>query len=174
MPPLRKIVVIGPESTGKSTLSAALAAALGTSWNPEYARFYLDAIARPYTEEDLLLIARGQISGEDEHAIRAKGCLICDTDLYVLKVWSEAKYGACNRRILEMIATRPYDLYLLTCIDMPWIDDPQREHPLDEERQYFYHQYRDIVQHSGLPWADIRGTEEERLSAALAAIARLA
>jgi len=174
MPQPRKIVVIGPESTGKSTLSAGLADALGTVWNPEYARFYLDAISRPYTEEDLLLIARGQITGEDEHLIRARNYLICDTDLYVLKVWSEAKYGYCNRRILEMIAARPYDLYLLTYIDTPWMDDPQREHPAIEERRYFYHQYRDIVQQSGVPWADIRGNEKERLAQALGKIRQFA
>src|SRR6186997_101950 len=101
MPQPRKIVVIGPECAGKSTLSAALAGALNTVWNPEYARTYLDAIARPYTEDDLLLIARGQVTGEDTRFSAAKNYLICDTDLYVLKVWAEAKYGRCNRKILE-------------------------------------------------------------------------
>jgi len=170
MPQPRKIVVIGPESTGKSTLSAALAKALNTVWNPEYARSYLDAIGRPYTEADLLQIAYGQIEGEAQRLASAQDYLICDTDLYVLKVWAEAKYARCDRRILELIAGNTYDLYLLTYIDTPWMDDPQREHPAIEERRYFYHQYRDIVQQSGVPWIDIRGGEEERLAQALAGI----
>ena len=174
MPPPRKIVVNGPESTGKSTLSASLAAALGTVWNPEYARSYLEGLGRPYEQPDLLHIAKGQLAAEDALAPSAKDFLVCDTDLYVVKVWSEAKYGACDRRILEAIAVRKYDLYLLTGIDMPWVDDPLREHGAAEERAYFYHQYRDIVQQSGAPWADIRGSEEERLSVALDAIRRLA
>jgi NadR type nicotinamide-nucleotide adenylyltransferase len=173
MPLPRKIVVIGPESTGKSTLSAALAKALDTAWNPEFARAYLEGLGRPYTGEDLPRIGAGQIAGEEALLPGANRFLICDTDLYVIKVWSEASFGACDRRILETIATRRYDLYLLTNIDLPWEDDPLREHSAPEERAYFYHQYRDIVQQSGVPWADIRGSGEERLERALAAIRRL-
>ena len=174
MPQPRKIVVIGPESTGKSMLCAALADALNTVWNPEYARAYLAALGRPYTEEDLLLIARGQIAAEDVLLSKARHYLICDTDLYVLKVWSEAKYGRCHRHILETIAMRSYDLYLLTYTDIPWTPDPQREHPLEEHRQYFYHQYLDIVQQSGVGWAGISGTGQARLATAMQAINKLA
>lgn len=170
MPPPLKIVVIGPESTGKSSLSAALAEALGTVWVAEYAREYLEGITRPYEEKDLLEIAKGQMASEDAALNSANRYLICDTDLYVLKVWSEAKYGHCHRSILEQIASRPYHLYLLTYIDIPWTPDPQREHPAHRDREYFYHQYRDIVQQSGVPWADIRGTEAQRLETALSAI----
>ena len=174
MPQPRKIVVIGPESTGKSTLSAALAKALNTVWNPEYAREYLDFIKRPYGEEDLLIIAEQQVKAEDHYLSFAGSYLVCDTDLYVLKVWSEAAYGRCHRKILEAIAARSYDLYLLTYTDIPWTPDPQREHPAAADRYSFYHQYRDIMQQSGVPWVDIRGTEEERLTTALNAIDKLA
>lgn len=173
MPALKKLVVIGPECTGKSTLSAALAAALNTVWVPEFARQYLDDCARPYEEDDLLHMARGQLTAEDALAPKARHFLICDTDLHVIKVWSEARYGHCDRRILEAIACRRYDLYLLTDTDLPWQQDPQREHPLERDRRYFYHQYRDIVQQSGVPWADIRGSQEQRLQAALQAIRSL-
>ncbi len=173
MSALRKIVVIGPESTGKSTLSAALALQLNTVWVPEYARAYLEQLGRPYEEHDLLEIANCQIAGEDRLLPRANKLLICDTDLYVLKVWSEASFGRCHRKMLQAIAERPYHLYLLTSIDMPWTPDPLREHPLERDRHYFYHQYQDIVQQSGVPWADIRGTESERLAFALSAIERL-
>jgi NadR type nicotinamide-nucleotide adenylyltransferase len=174
MPHPQKIVVIGPESTGKSTLSFSLAHALDTVWVKEYARAYLERLNGPYTSEDLLQIAKGQLESEDTLLPSARKFLICDTDLYVLKVWSEARFGRCHRSILEAIAERPYDLYLLTYIDIPWSPDPQREHPGARDRAYFYHQYRDIVQQSGVPWADIRGTESERLRAALSAIESLA
>lgn len=170
MSDVKKIVVIGPESTGKSTLSAALAEALGTVWVPEYAREYLENLGCPYTREDLREIARGQLTLEDKLAAKADRVLVCDTDLNVIKVWSHARYNACDRFITESIAARKYDMYLLTNIDIPWQDDPLREHPSPEERLYFYNIYRDIVQNSNLPWVDMSGAHEERLKKALEAI----
>ncbi|SIO45539.1 AAA family ATPase [Chitinophaga niabensis] len=170
---MKKIVVIGPESTGKSTLSAQLAAHYQTLWVPEFAREYLTQLNRPYEQEDLLRMAEGQLITEDEAAEKANKLLICDTDLHVIKVWSEAKYGDCDPRILELIATRKYDLYLLTYIDIAWEDDPLREHPKPEEREYFYQIYRDIVMNSGQPWADIRGGYEQRLQTAVGAVGSL-
>lgn len=167
---IKKIVVIGPESTGKSTLSAALAKELNTVWVPEYARAYLEQLGRPYEQVDLLKIAQGQLQSEDELLPKAKDFLICDTDLQVIKVWSNASYNSCDRYVLEQIAERRYDLYLLTNIDTIWEDDPLREHSAPEERLYFYSLYRDIVQNNGVPWVDIRGSHEERLSKALDAI----
>ncbi|PZF74098.1 ATPase [Taibaiella soli] len=167
---MKKIVVIGPESTGKSTLSADLAKAFNTVWVPEFARDYLIAQDGFYEEEDLLTIAKGQLALEEEAGVNAKDILVCDTDLYVLKVWSEHKYGRCDNWILEQIAQRKYDLYLLTYIDVTWEDDPLREHPDEEMRNHFYNVYRDIVMNSGVPWIDVRGTETERLSAASLAI----
>jgi len=170
---LKKVVVIGPESTGKSTLSETLARQLGTVWVPEYARAYLQQLGRPYHERDLLTIAAGQIAAEDRLAEQAKNILVCDTDLYVVKVWSEHSYGQCARQILEHIAGRRYDLYLLTYIDVPWEDDPLREHPGGDMRQYFFNLYKDIVIHSGVPWAEIRGPHEERVAAAVDVIKML-
>ncbi|OSZ82948.1 ATPase [Chitinophagaceae bacterium IBVUCB1] len=170
---MRKIVVIGPESTGKSTLSQSLAASLQTVWVPEYARTYLETLGREYTEADLLDIAKGQLAAEDAAMQKAHQYLVCDTDLYVIKVWSEAKYGRCHPWVLEQIAKRSYDLYLLTYIDVPWTDDPLREHPQPQERQYFYNIYRDIVMESCCLWADIRGNENERLLAATNAVQKL-
>lgn len=170
---MKRIVIIGPESTGKSTLSAALAEHLHTLWVPEFARAYLETLGRPYEEPDLLLMAEKQVANEDELALRANRFLFCDTDLYVFKVWSESRYGRCDRRILELIAGRQYDHYLLTYIDTPWEDDPLREHAQPEERHYFYHQYRDIVMNSGVPWTDVRGDETTRLQQALRVMKQL-
>lgn len=167
---IRKVVVIGPESTGKSTLSQQLATELNTIWVPEYARQYLEGLGREYNESDLLQIAKGQIGAEDEYAAKANDILICDTDLHVVKVWSESKYGRCDKWILEEIAKRSYDLYLLTYIDVAWTNDPLREHPQDIQRHYFYNIYRDIVQQTGVPWVDIRGNMNERLKIAKQAV----
>lgn len=166
-------MVIGPESTGKSTLSQALAAELHTLWVPEYARGYIESLNRPYEERDLLTIAQGQLASEDALSTQTNNTLICDTDLYVIKVWSEHKYGHCHPHILEAIAQRRYDLYLLTYIDIDWEYDPQREHAAPAMRQYFYNIYRDIVASSGTPWVDIRGTHQQRLSTAMRAIQQL-
>jgi NadR type nicotinamide-nucleotide adenylyltransferase len=166
---LKKIVVIGPESTGKSTLSKALAKQLNTVWVPEYARTYLEQLEHEYQYEDLLTIAKGQIATEDELAQKADKYLICDTDLYVIKVWSEHKYGKTDAFILETIAQREYDAYILCDIDMPWDEDPLREHPEPQMRRYFYYMYLDIIVESGKPFIIVRGSEKERLAQALAA-----
>lgn len=167
---IKKIVVIGPESTGKSTLSKALAKELKTVWVPEYAREYLTSICRNYQAEDILAIAKGQLQAEDFLIQRAHQFLICDTDLYVHKVWSEHSYGCCDKWILEQIAVRKYDLYLLTNIDMPWEDDPLREHGSESWRNYFYNQYKDIVVNSGIRWVAVNGDHEQRLQTAMNAI----
>lgn len=171
---MHRIVIIGPESTGKSTLSEQLATHYNTLWVPEYARAYLNNLDRPYEEADLFEIAHGQLAQEDAAAaIAPQPFIFCDTDLQVIRVWSEHSYHHCDPRILEQIATRQYDLYLLTYIDIPWEDDPLREHGDPEMRQYFYNNYRDIVINSGVAWADIRGGFEERLERGIAAVEEL-
>lgn len=170
---IKKIAVIGPESTGKSTLSEALAMVLHTVWVPEYARGYIEQLQRPYTEEDLLVMAEGQLRSEDELAAKADKILVCDTDLYVIKVWSEHKYGRCHPWILAQIAERKYDLYVLTYIDTAWEQDPQREHPDAAMREYFYNIYKDIVVESGVPFIEAKGEHNERLRASLQAVTRL-
>lgn len=174
---MKKIVVIGPESTGKSTLSQALAQDLGAPWVPEYARAYLDGLGRPYREGDLMEIARGQLLSEDETTARASAsgapCIILDTDLYVIKVWSEHRYGRCDPWILQQIARRRYDLYLVTDIDLPWQADPQREHPDPRMREYFFKIYQDIARNASVPWALVKGEAQARVASAKAALVKL-
>jgi NadR type nicotinamide-nucleotide adenylyltransferase len=172
--PQKRIVVIGPESTGKSTLTRQLAGYFNVIPVPEYARGYLESLNRHYEQHDLLTMAKGQLEAED--AISAEGggqWLFCDTDLEVIKVWSESKYGTCDESILQLIATRKYDFYILTDIDMPWQDDPLREHPEPEMREHFFNIYKDIVIHSGLPFILVKGNEAERLEMALKMLVRL-
>ncbi len=162
---LKKIVVIGPECTGKSELSEYLARELNTVWVEEYARHYIDILDRPYTPADLPIIAKGQLALEDEMAEKADRVLICDTNLYVIKVWSNFKYGDCDPAILHEIATRKYDLYLLTYVDIPWVNDPQREHP--DQREELYSIYLREMQNQPIPFVVIKGSREERQAIAL-------
>jgi NadR type nicotinamide-nucleotide adenylyltransferase len=168
---LKKVAVIGPECTGKSDLSAFLAEHFKTVWVPEYARGYLDNLPRPYQQDDLLTIAHGQLRIEDAWEGEANRVLICDTNLYVVKIWSDFKYGMVHPEILKAIQTRKYDLYLLTNIDIPWLEDPQREHP--DQREKLYSIYRNEMLQQSVPFVEIKGEREARRAAATEAIEKL-
>jgi NadR type nicotinamide-nucleotide adenylyltransferase len=163
-----KVCIIGPECTGKTVLSGALAKHLNTVWVEEYARAYLNRLNKPYEESDLIKIAHGQLRMEDEWANEANKILVCDTNLLVIKVWSEFKYGHVDKSILQLIQERKYDLYLLTYIDIPWIADPLREHP--DRREELYNIYLREMKSQSVPFVEIKGTEQQRLDMALAAI----
>jgi NadR type nicotinamide-nucleotide adenylyltransferase len=168
---VKKIVIIGPECTGKSELSAFIADYYKTTWVPEYARGYIDNLVRPYNENDLLSIAHGQMRLEDEWPRDFGKPLICDTNLYVIKIWSEFKYGSCHDEILNAINSRKYDLYLLTYVDIPWQDDPQREHP--HKREELYQRYLRDMQSQPVPFVEIKGEREARRATAIEAINKI-
>lgn len=171
MSAVKKVAIIGPECTGKSELSAFLAQHFNTCWVSEYARTYLDQLDRPYSESDLTNIAQGQIRLEDENLPAANKVLICDTNLLVIKVWSNFKYGHCNEEILQLISARTYDLYLLTYIDIPWQADPQREHP--DKREKLWRIYKTELEAQEVPFVEIRGGREMRRKTAIEAINHL-
>lgn len=178
---IKKIVVIGPESTGKSTLCKQLATHYNTLWVPEYAREYLLANGKEYTFQDLSMIAEGQIKNEDfmVHGPWSSKThpnvlpLFIDTDLYVIKVWSEFVFNKCENRILSQIATRIYDLYLLCNIDLPWEKDELREYPDLKTREKLFLHYKDAMINQYVPWVEISGGYEERLAQAIKAVDQL-
>ena len=166
---LKRIAVVGPESTGKSVLSHELAKSLNGSLVIEMARSYLDQLKAPYREEDLLKIAQLQIAEEDGVASKTNsGYLICDTNLIVIRIWSLHKYGRCHPWIEEELHKRIYHLHLLCNIDLPWADDPQREHP--HLRDYLFNKYHKTLIDLEIPFEIITGMESKRLENALKSI----
>lgn len=171
---LKKVVIIGPESTGKSALSEQLAQHYNTRWVPEYAREYLLKHGKNYTYDDLLTIAKGQLVLEESvtsSLSENKSSLVfIDTDMYVMKVWCEFVFSKCHRFILDQIIERKYDLYLLCNIDLEWVKDELREYPDLASRQRLYYMYKDIMVNQSVPWVDISGNYEERLQKAVKAV----
>lgn len=177
-----KVVIIGPESTGKSTLCKLLAAHYQTLFCPEYARDYLMKHGTAYTYEDLLTIAKGQVAAEEDYIREVassnqkvvspieKTILFIDTDMYVMKVWCEFVFGKCHSYILEQIAKRKYDLYLLCNIDLPWEKDELREYPDLDTRAELYGIYKDLLLKQDTRWVDISGDYNQRLQSAVKAV----
>ncbi|MFT4203385.1 MAG: ATP-binding protein [Chitinophagaceae bacterium] len=167
---MKKIVVIGPESTGKSSLCGQLAQHYDTYWCPEYARQYLLENGKDYRYEDLLAIAKGQLALEDSYTEKAraenKEYLFIDTDMYVMKVWSEYVFGKCDNYILEQIVQREYDYYFLANIDLPWTADELREYPDEKPRIELFHIYKNLLENQSTPWSLVSGVGEERIAGA--------
>jgi len=128
---MHKIILTGPESSGKTTLCKALSKHFNLPFSKEYAREYLDALNRDYNQDDLLKIAKEQLQSEN-------GIQLLDTDLITLKIWSEYKYESCDSWILTQIEKQKSEkrFYLLCKPDIPWEVDPQRENPNDREELF--------------------------------------
>lgn len=179
---VKRIVIIGPESTGKSTLCSQLAEHFQTEWVREFAREYLITNGTDYTQNDLWEIAQGQMNDEDKAASRIEasykkraegrnaGLLFIDTDMHVVKTWSEFVFDACDNRILRNIVSRPYDLYLLCNTDLPWEKDALREYPDLVTREKLFEHYREAMISQNVPWLTISGSYENRLATAIASV----
>jgi NadR type nicotinamide-nucleotide adenylyltransferase len=170
---LVKIVLFGPESTGKTTLSIQLAKHYNTVWVEEFARPYLQTVwnqeRRTCEPQDIMPIAYGQMAIENKLAKRADKVLICDTDLLETKVYSEEYYGGYVDPLLEKAATEnTYDLYLLTYIDTPWVEDDLRDRP--EQRLEMFNAFKKALDDYNRPYILLTGDKETRLKAATEAI----
>lgn len=181
-----KVIILGPESTGKSTLTQLLAAHYQTLYCAEYAREYLMTNGKEYTYDDLFSIAKGQVAAEDAcvqqvkelatnniFSITNQPLLFIDTDMYVMKVWCEFVFGKCHPYILEQLVTRKYDLYLLCNIDLPWEQDELREYPDLETRERLYGIYKKLLIGQSVPWVEISGDYRQRLERAVEAVDKL-
>ena len=186
---IKKVVVIGPESTGKSSLCEQLANHYKTEWVKEYAREYLLTNGTEYSYDNLLEIAKGQfalekaaiqlvenkikISTENNTTSAANDLpeiVLIDTNMYVLKVWCEFVFEKCHPWILNQIVENSYDLYLLCDIDLPWVKDELREYPEVGIREKLYHHYKDLLINQSTPWVNISGNYQQRVEIAVNAI----
>ncbi|MCR9249709.1 MAG: ATP-binding protein [bacterium] len=166
---IKKIAIVGPESSGKTTLAQQLAQELGDPWVEEYAREYLNNLGRPYDESDLVEIAKGQVDSERNSASKASKYVICDTDMVVIRIWSLEKFGDISGSLeIQMNSEIPADIYLLTDPNIPWEYDPLRENPYD--RQYLFDQYKFYLRNGGFRFKIISGSKEDRLQLALEAV----
>ncbi len=166
-----KIAITGPEATGKSSLASQLAQHFNTVYVSEFARDYVEKLPGPYNEDDLLIIAKGQLHLEEEVSLKAEKILFSDTEMTVMKIWSLHKYGRCHPFILQEIQAQDYDLVLLCDVDLPWEPDPLREHP--GLRKYLFDWYLTELNLLGVNYAVVRGKGNERLSNAISEVNKI-
>lgn len=170
--PLR-IVLFGPESTGKSTLAERLAAHFGEPWAPEHVRGFWDAHEGRIEAGDLDAIARGQIAGEEAAAARARRVVFCDTELLTNVLWADLLFpGACPEWVRSAAGERcrGYALYLLCDTDLAFEWDPQRCFPDAAGRAMCRGLWRETLTARALPFAEIRGEWAQRERAAIEAV----
>jgi NadR type nicotinamide-nucleotide adenylyltransferase len=165
-----KVVLFGPESTGKTTLSRHLARHYNSVWVPEYARDYLqdkwNNERKTCESKDLLPIAKGQMALENALAKKTDSVLICDTDLLETKVYSEAYYsGSCDPILDKYALENTYNLYFLTYIDTPWEADDLRDKP--NERERMFKAFETALKTHNRPYVLLKGGKNERLKTAV-------
>lgn len=168
---IKKIALIGPESTGKTELAKQLADYYKTFWVEEYARNYVATLNRKYTLDDIVFIAQKQLDIEKEIEKKANRFLFIDTELIIAKVWAEDVFKTCPDFITEHLNKQHYDLYLLTYPDLPWIPDGVREN--QHRREYFYSIYKNELLSRNFKFAEISGFGINRLKNAIIAINHL-
>lgn len=169
----RTVCLTGPESTGKTALAVTLVERLGGTLVREVARDYLQVLeikpddSDPYGPDDLLEIVQQQIALET-HARSQGGLVVCDTDVLVMQIWWQEKFGALPESLRLALAQRSPRFYLLLSPDLPWVADRQRENPQD--RQRLFERYRVELEASSFPYAVVAGEGEQRVECALRAI----
>ncbi|HEY4387067.1 MAG TPA: AAA family ATPase, partial [Ktedonobacteraceae bacterium] len=170
---VKRVCIYGPESTGKSRLTIDLAHHFQTVFVEEYARGLLDFKSGRCDYEDIEKIARGHRASEQALARQANRMLFCDTDMLTTTVWSEVLFGTCPAWLYESAGEMTYDLYLVTDIDVPWVDDNQRFFSSNEQRQQFLAHCLQALEQHNRRYVMIRGTWDERLSMAIQAVESL-
>ncbi len=163
-----KIAIVGPESTGKSTLTKALSNEWNATVVTEYARQYLADHDGKYSESDLIEIAKGQLALEERALEGHPKILICDTNLMEIEVWGYFKFNRIDILIQKMSSMTLYDIHLLTYPDLPWENDPLRETP--DHLTELFEVYLQFLEQRKLPFRIIKGTGDARLHNTLKAL----
>lgn len=165
---IKKIAVLGAESTGKTTLARSLALRFQTVWVPENARVYMNVHPGEYTINDIEQISKEQLAQEKRLESSSTDFLFVDTELIISKVWCLDVFGTCPDWIDEEIRSHKYDLYLLTANDLPWVADPVRVNA--QRRDYFFNWYKRELDSHKLPYEIVTGRYEARLLSAITSL----
>ena len=173
---VKRVVLYGAESTGKTTLARRLAERFSTVWVPEFARGYLDkkSPVEPlavFSLEDVPIIAAGQIAVEESLSREANRLLFCDTDLLTTRIYSELYFGSCPTEVANEAIRRSYALYVWLTPDTPHIADPQRSSWHREPR--VVSRFGELLRQKGTPFVEVGGSWEERFERAAEAVGAL-
>ena len=165
---LIKIAIVGPESTGKSTISSALAKHYNTVWVPEYARYYCEGLTAPCTMQDELNMFYGQVALEKAmEVVATNNLLICDTTFLTVKIWSDYQLGETPQIVLDAIQNHRYDFYVLLKNDIPWEPDPLRD--FENMGDYFMDVWRTELNSINAKYNEVGG-QENRLKNVINAV----
>lgn len=166
-----KIIFTGPESSGKTTITKAIAQHFGMPWLPEYSRTYLQKLNRPYAPKDLLEIAKGQVAAEKSLSETKSPFIFVDTSILVIKVWSIFKYGYFNFELEKLLRQNLPNYYFLCDWQIPWEFDPLRENPND--RAVLYELYKKELKQLPVPYVELKGNEENRFREAITFLSKI-
>lgn len=166
---MKRIVITGAESTGKSTLAQALSGYYGEPWTGEYVRHYVDNLDRELDESDLEPIAIGQLAQEDCYLKKAKRLILHDTNILSSIIYANHYFGRSIDWVNDDFLGRNYDLYLLCLPDIPWVaDSGQRDSP--QARAKLHQHFKESLDRLQLPYITLSGSETARFGEAVRAI----
>ena len=160
-----RIVITGPESSGKTTLSQSLSEHFNVPFIPEFARSYLEKRGGEYTQSDLNVIAKGQLESVTTSQSKFD---ICDSDFSVLEIWSQYKYGNVSELIQELVNQNLFDLHILCTPDMPWEEDSLRENP--DNRDQLFELFKESLNRHNKNFIIVSGEHKKRLKKSLQSI----
>jgi NadR type nicotinamide-nucleotide adenylyltransferase len=165
---VRRVVVIGSESSGTTTLARALAEHYRTVWVPEYGRTYSEGrvhSSQPWRSDEFTFIAIEQARMEDALAALANRVLICDTDPFATAIWHERYMGTASPEVQAIADARTYDLYIVTDVNIPFAPDDIRDG--ESFREWMQGRFIDELSKKPTPMIVVTGPHEERFAAAV-------
>lgn len=157
-----RIILTGPESTGKTELASALADKYNTAYIPEYAREYIGSLNRPYEYDDLVHIAKHQKEQMKDFISRVHTIIFADTYLMITRVWFEWVYRKYPSWIDDELKKTRDALYLLCKPDIPWFPDGMRENG-GKNREILFQTYENHLRYLGLHYRYVSGQGDMRM-----------